>query len=282
MRPLIHNGIRHPTAVELHEKVGSALRDAGHEATVCHGVVEQALEPFDVLVSNAVVPAEVRVRLPCYGGIVLPRPGSMALLELAGLDCMRWTTAASEQEVVDLFDRWDVDRLLLKRSFTHGGDGVVVFDRESIEGVEWDRHQDVFCAEVAADAGDVYKAEMFNGELLLAWVSEAPPLQTLWDGAPIDGVRGAYGDRRLHEFPGDVAADLGRASALLTRLGIGHVSIDLMRAADGSYRVIELNLSLIATWWTVQFDQFVRRYAAAIADLGAVGAGAPVPGPIAS
>jgi hypothetical protein len=202
-----------------------------------------------------------------YGGIPMPRPTTLGWLEDAGVPTMAWATAANRAEVWRLFRRWDVDRLILKPSFTFGGKGVCVFGRRSVPRMRWNPEIDVICREVNPADGDVYKVELMAGAVLIGWVSESPPISELFADRRGHGIGGAYGDRSRWDPPEAVAQPLRAFSARMAEQGYAHMSVDLMRTRDGDFVAIELNSFSVAIWWTKQFDDFRERHADAIGRL---------------
>lgn len=269
-RLLLLNAID-PEAVELYEDAGSRLRASGFDVGVIHETpapLPEGVElAWDVVVTNYrredVVTA---ARVACGGGPE-PRPTTLGWLEGAGVPTMAWTTAANRSEVWRLFRRWDVDRLILKPSFTFGGKGVCVFGRRSVPRMRWNPDVDVICREVDPADGDVYKVELMAGEVLIGWVSESPPIRELFADRRGHGIPGAYGERSRWDPPEAVAEPLRAFSAAMAAQGYGHMSVDLMRTPDGDFVAIELNNCSVAIWWTKQFDDFRERHAEAIGRL---------------
>lgn len=267
LRLLLLNAID-PEATELYEDIGSRLRSLGLDVGVIHETpapLPDGAEPeWDVVVTNyrrVDVATAARV---VVGGTPMPRPTTLGWLEDAGVPTMEWATAATRADVWRLFRRWGVDRLILKPSFTFGGNGVCVFGRRSVPRMRWNPEIDVICREVDPTDGDVYKVELMAGEVLVGWVSESPPIHEVFADRRGHGVPGAYGDRKRWEPPDAVVQPLRELSARLAQQGYGHMSVDLMRTRDGEYVAIELNNFSVAIWWTKQFDDFRQRHAEAI------------------
>ncbi|WP_232222187.1 hypothetical protein [Thioalkalivibrio paradoxus] len=191
----------------------------------------------------------------------------MAWIEAAGIPTMNWTLARTRRDVRRLFTSWNVDRLILKPSFTGGGRGVRAFSRGALWRVRWHAERDIFCREVNTEDGTVYKAELFNGHVTIAWISRAPPLSEVFNGGIYRGLKGAYGDRECISLPAALCDRLGTLSRQLMARGLGYVSVDLMRRPDGELVAIELNTRDVATWWTRQFPDFRHRYATALVQL---------------
>lgn len=265
-RLVLVNGLRPETSVDLYEDLAQRLRARGVEVLLRHGLdhAPELVRATDVLVSNIDLPARFRRGQRVYAGRKMDRPTSLGLIEHAGLATMAWTLARTRRDVRRLFETWSVDRLILKPSFSHAGQGVRVFSRGAVWRLRWDRRLDVICREVNPDDGDVYKAELFNGELILSWVSHAPPIGTFFSRGIHAGLRGAYGDRAATELPVDLIERLRHLSRQLTARGLAYVSVDLMRCPDGNLVVIELNPRDVATWWTRQFPEMRARYADAL------------------
>jgi hypothetical protein len=262
-----------PEATDLYDDAGERLRAMGLDVDV-DGVHETPAPlpdgvdpPWDVAVTNYRREDVATAARVVYGGTPTPRPTTLGWLEAAGVPTMAWATAANRAEVWRLFRRWDVDRLILKPSFTFGGKGVCVFGRRSVPRMRWHPELDVLCREVDPADGDVYKVELMAGEVLVAWVSESPPISELFTDRRGHGIAGAYGDRAIWEAPESVTRPLRELSARMSEQGFAHMSVDLMRAPDGELVAIELNSFSVAIWWTKQFDDFRARHAEAIGRL---------------
>lgn len=266
-RLLLVNAID-PDAAGLYDDAGARLRARGLEVHVIHETpapLPLGTEPeWDVVITNYRREDVATVGRHVYGGTPTPRPTSLRWLEDAGVATMAWATAANRADVWRLFRRWDVDRLILKPSFTFGGRGVCVFGRRSVPRMRWNPELDVICREVDPDAGDVYKVELMAGSVLIGWVSESPPIRELFADRRGQGIAGAYGDRSRWDPPEVVARPLRELSARMAEQGFGHGSVDLMRTTDGDLVAIELNTYSVAIWWTKQFDDFRERHADAL------------------
>jgi len=276
MRMVIVNGLPRDRSADLYDSIAHDLRARGVDAVVVHGrgAVESAVRGCNLVFGNCVLPFTSAGGTRIYAGAALPRPASLRLLEEAGVPTMQWALAASRRDVRALFERWQVEHVLLKPSFTFGGRQVRVVRRHALWRLRWNREVDIFCREVNPDDGDVYKAELLAGRVLIAFKSASPPIRARRRQGILRGLAGAYGERRLWDPPADLASTLAAFSGRLAARGIGHVSVDLMRRPDGALAAIELNLSRVATWWTRQFPRFREQYAEALCDL-ATGATAP-------
>lgn len=255
-------------AADLYEDIGARLRERGLDVGVIHETpapLPEGTEPeWDVVVTNYRREDVATAARVVYGGIPMPRPTTLRWLEDAGVPTMEWATAASRSEVWRLFRRWDVDRLILKPSFTFGGRGVCVFGRRSVPRMRWNPETDVICREVDPSDGDVYKVELMAGSVLVSWVSESPPIHELFADRRGKGIAGAYGDRSRWDPPDSLVGPLCDFSAHMAEQGYGHMSVDLMRQPDGELVAIELNSFSVAIWWTKQFEDFRERHADAI------------------
>ena len=268
-RLVLVNGLRPETSVDLYEDIAARLRRRNVDVTMFHGLdhPHDRLLAADLIVSNSALPPSYRVGSHVYAGRAMDRPMLLRMIEDAGVPTMTWTLAPTRRALVRLFDTWGENRLLLKPSFTYGGQGVCVFSRGAIWRLRWDRKLDIFCREVNPDDGDVYKAELFNGEVVISWMSKAPPIRTLFQRGIYRGLPGAYGDRRLWELPASLSHPLRRLSRRLMSEGLSYVSLDLMRQRDGEFVAIELNPRDVATWWTRQFEDMRKRYTDALHQL---------------
>lgn len=269
MRLALVNGLRSETSDDLYRDIAGRVRVRGINVDLLNAIshADVMSAGYDLVFGNMDVAVEASAALKVYAGRGMTRPESLRLLERAGIPTMKWSLARTRREVWALWGDWDAERLLLKPSFTRGGTGVSVFTREATRRVRWNGEIDVFCAEVNPEDGDVYKAELFNGRILIAWKSAAPPIRDTFRRGLCTGLRGAYGDRSLCELPAGLAAKLEDLSRHLTNDGLGHVSVDLMRRPDGQLVAIELNPRGVATWWTRQFEHFRARYADALCEL---------------
>jgi hypothetical protein len=266
-RLLLLNAID-PEAVDLYEDAGARLRARGLDVGVIHETpapLPEGVEPeWDVVVTNYRRDDVATAARVVYGGGPRPRPTTLRWLEDAGVSTMAWATAATRSEVWRLFRRWQVDRLILKPSFTFGGNGVCVFGRRSVPRMQWNPDIDVICREVDPSDGDVYKVELMAGEVLIGWMSQSPPIRERFADRRGHGIPGAYGERSRWDPPDAVTIPLRAFSARMAEQGYGHMSVDLMRTPEGEFVAIELNNHSVAIWWTKQFDDFRERHAEAI------------------
>jgi hypothetical protein len=201
----------------------------------------------------------------------------MIALSQAGFPTMEWMLANSKVVALTLFNTWGVDKLIVKRSFTAGGAGFHVVTPEQAQVGDWDLSQDVICKEVNPNDGNTYKAELFNGHILISFVLKKQPLgaRLLAGALDADGFRklAVYREalerpderhRELFEFPKADQEALSELSRKLTDMGLGYACVDLMRQPDGSFVAIELNLSGVTTWWTERVEEVRKRFADAV------------------
>jgi hypothetical protein len=268
MRILLEYCFDHRSSRKLYGHVAASLRRRGMEVTIVQFADGMDVSSYDVLISHDYVDRrgidESATRV--YGGREMTRPEEMAVIAASGVPVMPWALAADEAELLDLFRRWRAQRLLLKRSGTFKGDGVTVFDRRHAGALVWHPERDLFCPELNESDGDVYKMEIFNGRMILGWVSRSPPLGLGFDGLVV-GVKGAYGRRWLIGYSRALRAAALNLSRALTDRGIGYASLDLMKDAAGDLVAIEINTAQVATWWTARFPWVRWRYASAILEL---------------
>jgi hypothetical protein len=225
------------------------------------------LASYEALIANTEFPLRLREHLACYGKTDSGMPSRAETLDwlaAAGLPVMRWSRAQDQASLASLFERWDSDAILMKRSGTHGGGSVSLFTREHAGDLQWNAERDIFCPEVNRDDGDIYKIEMFGPDLLIGWMSQVPNARSRMVGGKLTGIFGAYGRRELFEWPEALLAPARRFGSFARNKGYAHISLDLMRNPQGQYEVIEVNLGNVAIWWTCGFPQFRRRYVQAV------------------
>ncbi len=283
MKVLFHSGIAAPSLIGRYRFAEQRLREVGMDCEIRTGIDSDALtEKFDVLVSHNWIDAETRERLKarCFGGKPMSRPEHLTLLASLGFPTMEWTTASDLNSTLALCDSWNVERLILKRSFTGGGKGFHVLTKNQPRYANWDFQKDVICKEVNPDDGRTFKAELFGGKLMLGFVLKKLPLRERLlanDDCP-DGVRqlAVYRDERvrpdethrgLWTFTRAETTALENLSAQLTELGFGYVSLDLMMRPDGQLVAIEINTGSVTTWWSEQFPVVRERFADALVNL---------------
>jgi len=232
-----------------------------------------------MLLSHFEVPASVRQQLPgkVFGGRRWSRAEQLLALTQVEFPTMEWTQVNSRAAALGLFDTWNVDKLIVKRSFTAGGTGFHVITPGQVRYGDWDFNNDIVCREVNPADGYTYKAELFNGRILISYVLKKRPLtERLASGElDTDGFRrlAVYRDtleepdvrhRELFEFPDADKVALRQLSRRMTDIGLGYVCVDLMQKPDGSFVAVELNLASVTTWWTHR-AAFVRtRFADAV------------------
>ena len=261
MMLLLQNGLNPARSTAFFNHVQAQLQSNGVAVDVVDqtDLATQPLERYELVVSNLVIPQPCRLRAPCYGAVQTDRSCGLRLLARCGLPVMPWALARTPHQVRSLFDLWAAERLLLKRSGSFGGTGVTAFTRAGLDQLTWDPDRDLFCPELNPASGDVYKAEVFGGEVVMSFRSASPPLHASMTGPVQHGVPGIYGTRTLLTFPEPLLTDLHRLASELHRLGAGHCSIDFMQDSRGDFQAIEINGGFVALWWTQQHDIFCHR-----------------------
>ena len=281
MKVLLHTWSAAPSLLSRYGYVADQLRANGHEVNLVLGVEPAALRVADygLVFSHFTLPDAVRAQVPgrCFGGRRWTRAEQMIALTQAGYPTMEWMQANSKAAALNLFNTWGVDKLIVKRSFTAGGAGFHVVTPGQVRVGDWDLAQDLICKEVNPNDGNTYKAELFNGQILISFVLKKQPLSArLLAGAlDADGFRmlAVYRDelerpderhRELFELPEADQEALRQLSRKLTDMGLGYVCVDLMRQPDGAFVAIELNLSGVTTWWTERVEHLRKRFADAV------------------
>lgn len=267
MRVLLEYCFDHDSARKLYNSIGRSLRRWGASVDVVRTVSGVDVSAYDVLISHDFASDEVRglPRLGCFGGRELTRPEGFNMLRELEVAIIPWALADDRAQVLELFDHWQAECLLVKRSGTCKGKGVSAFDRASVDRFEWDPIRDIFCPDVSARDGNVYRAELFNGRMILSFVSLGCPLRESFGGFAAEIPQSM--NRRLHRFPTEVSESLQHLSRGLTKQGLGFSSVDMMRVANGTYLAIEINAGQVATWWSARYRRMHWRYARATRDL---------------
>ena len=233
------------------------LRELQHDVVVsAEELTSHELERFDLLISNKAANQVVRDSVPTIAGIATPRATELRLLQEHDIPTMDWRLVPRRLDLINAFIHWKTFRILLKRSFTSGGAGVTAFSPWHFANIKYNKNHDLVCRIVNPHDGDIWKAELFDGELLISWVSRSKPVSLLPHLKLQTGIDGAYGDRERIAFPASLIKRLADMSKSLTDRGMGQVSFDFMRDKDGEFNAIEFNSCFPAMWWTSQFDDF--------------------------
>jgi hypothetical protein len=281
MPTLLHSAFAGPNIVRRLLNAASVLRASGVDASVKTGrrAAELNLDGVNALFSQNEIPDSVRTQFsgPCWGGRQLSRQASLSLLAELQTPVMEWQTGAAKT-TPDLFAEWQVERLLVKRSWTSNDNGLQVLRIGQTQFTQWDTAFDVVCREVNPQDGTLWKAEIFGGQIILAWKANKPPLA---DRIIVDtDYEAQYGFCRLKPSPPTVPwprgyrervtypqAEADMICALsreLTARGFGYCSLDMMRRPDGKLVAIELNTSSVAMWWGETFPDVRGRFAQAL------------------
>jgi hypothetical protein len=276
MRVLLEHCFDHWSSRWLYRSVAFALRRRGLEVDIRQNADRGALRAYDFFLSHDFVDEGDRElpRIRCWGGRSVSRPDSLEVLREAGIPVMPWARAADLDEAKALFEHWGVERLLLKKSQTTKGRGVTLFDRAHLSELEWNPDEDVFCPEIDPANGTIYKAEIFNGRILLAWIWHRPPLGRDFSGM-VAGNTNYLSPRKLFQPPTELRQGIHRLSSALTDRGFGYCSLDLMKTPQGDLVAIEINTGQVASWWSARFLRVHWRYASAVAGLISASAADP-------
>lgn len=176
------------------------------------------------------------------------RSQRLRFLEAHGLPVMDWADPSKEEDPGRLFEAWDTDVLLLKRSHSFQSAGLAALRRG--EPLPELARGDVLCRLLTHDP-HTYKVDLFHDVVLGAYVKETPsildPRFPEWIAGDIRNQHDfPHQNRRFFDVPNELEAGLRTVGRTLTSLGGGYASVDLMNAGDG-LRIIELNTSNVAT-----------------------------------
>ena len=267
MKVLIESYFDHPSARVLDSFACEYLSTKSIAAENATSVRDDVgnLSSYSVLVSRGELPEHIRSRVRSYGGKNLSRIQGLDYLRRADIGLMYGSTAGTLGDVERLFDVWQTDRLILKRSGSVKGRGISLLSGRDLAGLEWDPARDVFCAEVNSVDGTVGKLECFAGRLIFAWLWKFPPIREMCsDGVVNEEVLLASARIPDANFPDDVVSKAIHCSELATADGLGYTSLDLMRSPSRAPPAPALQTPVVATWWTYQFPSVRQNYADAL------------------
>jgi len=264
---LLHCSFEHIPTKRLYNFVASYLNERGFHAKFLTSLREVNIDDFDFIISHDILKFGIResgsVKIFC--GRWIPRPYSLNLLKQSRVPVMNWGLAANKAEVLNLFDLWKTETILLKKSYTWAGNGVCAFHRSNVDSLSWEPDEDIFCENLSKNKEEnyIYKAEIFNGKVVISWKSRCSNKLSSSTGI-ITNLKSSRRKRMLYKFPLLEIWRIKKASRDLTKLGYGYSAIEFMKDGDGKFKAIELDIGYVGTWWTSQFDFVKYRYAQAI------------------
>jgi hypothetical protein len=262
MKILFQCDFDHHSSDHLYNFIISYLGERGIGAPFVKAF-DIGLDGYDVVIGHNAIPGELRQRLRCFGGIDMSRTESLLLLERCHFPTMKWSTAESKARLLELFQEWNAKHLILKRSFTFGGKGVVYFDPQSVNQLAWNPTVDIFCKAVnVMPCEELFKAEIFNGKIILAWMrTEKRKPITLY---PARLYHPVPPKRLLYKYSDIEIRQIEACSKYPTQQGLGDCSLDMMRDESNNLLAIELNTHSVATWWSAEISGVKERYARAV------------------
>lgn len=264
MNILLHCCFDHSSSDNLYSFIVESLRRRQIHARFVRSIEKTDLKEWDAIISHNVLEETIRQQKPSWGGYELSRVESLNLLKTENVLTIDWATANSHLDILRLFDKWDSEFIILKRSFTCQGKGVSFLTRDKIETLKWNAKEDIFCREIT-DAPDarVVKIEAFNGHVTICFSYPRHHFR------PYPGIKDS--PARLPRQRCDVSQQtldtICQCSVALTKRGFGYCSFDLMANKEGRLVTMELNSHSVATWWSARFGETQRNYALAIEDL---------------
>jgi hypothetical protein len=265
MRVLLYCNCEDRSSASLYTHIEAYLKVMAISATFTNSLKEVNFGNYDLLISHGPVPSAVRTEIECIAGRQISRPEGLAIIHASGFPTMTWSTAGSKKEVLDLFDKWGVDRLIFKKSYTANSEGLLIINRDNVEGLTWKPDVDIFCKDVnTSNTDDLYKAEVFAGNLIVSWMRSVPRQPVSSYPAKLPPVPSTA--RSLYTYTDAESACIKRCSKQLVDNGFGYCSLDMMRSDTGELVAIEVNTFAVATWWSSQLGATKERYAQAVYD----------------
>ncbi len=184
---------------------------------------------------------------PCQwlGIIPLNRRQRLELAQTVHAPVMPWRYASSVQELVDLFDVWKTDVLLLKKDVSLRALGVNVVRRKHCSNPElsWGVG-DIFCPLLTEDP-ITYKMHFWGKHILGSFALHTPPIESRTFTGLDQSPTGPW------EPPTEIHEVIGRLGEALLRMGGGYSSVDMMRH-NGRFVIVEINTN------SVGFDKMLK------------------------
>jgi hypothetical protein len=274
MQILLYCSRKAPSIISRYEAIETYINYSGGPKSVIANSIfgirasQMDFSDYSLVFTPTQISDEIRQRFPqtnFYAPRVMSRAEQLVMMQDAGYPVMNWALVKDTESLKALFKNWKTDKVILKKSFTGNGYGFFVLSSNQPKFLNIEEG-DIVCEEVNPSNGDVYKAEIFNGELIVGWVLRKKPFSQRLRSDTKHVQDKGYRDlepytksnmvRELFTFPPEEAAKIKALSLYLTQHKLGYIALDLMKSPDGSFKAIEFNV-IPATWWTEQFN-FVR------------------------
>lgn len=189
----------------------------------------------------------------CEPKEILNRSNRLKFLDDNGFPTMTWIDGEKIKSKKDIFNKWNTNKIIYKKNNSFQSNGVKIVHRDyELPKV---KKGDVFCKIINFDSF-TYKVDFFHDKILGSYVKETPSIlnqnYTEWiKGDNKDQNCFPNQNRRYFHLPKIYRDKLKQIGKIITSMGGGYCSIDLMKSKNG-YKAIELNISEIATKYTWQ------------------------------
>lgn len=177
------------------------------------------------------------------------RAGFLELANSLGVQVMDYSKAKTKEDVILLFDKWNEDRLLFKRSGKCNGEGCIIFGKDDIDKFKWNPEEDVFCPNINKNDGSIYKVEIFGGNIIYSWKSLKKSVFERYSGYS-NGLN-KYISRSTRSYwdpPTSLLEEIKGLCEYFSKDSL--VSFDFMLDEKGLYRLIEINNNYVAVSWS--------------------------------
>jgi hypothetical protein len=172
----------------------------------------------------------------------------------SSLNPLNWCAPLSVEAAQAVFDSWNVEQVIFKKSNTGASLGVSLVNTSDVTA-EMCNGSDIFNLPLANTP--LYKIECLNGEHLISWQREAEGLGAI-QVVSSEKVRLAWTP------PAELLSSCLALSKNLTEVyKIPHVAFDFLEK-DSVPRLIEINMCNIAMWWTQENSTFVDNFSQAM------------------
>lgn len=232
----------------------NCLNDCGYQATLIKNIKDINFKEKDILISHCRLNKNLfndlaNIGVHIYSGLVSTRKQNCELAEKFDIPTADWASPSSLEEAYGLFDQWNSNDIIYKKSFLGNGHGFFVIHKKdpvikagcSTElSLSMINDRDIFCKVI--NDNKLYKLEAFNGTNIISWYTE----RFHFYAAPKKNK--VKRPRFIYDFDKELEYKILYLSKYLTSIGCTYVSFDFMND-NGVIKLIEINTADVATWW---------------------------------
>lgn len=162
------------------------------------------------------------------------------MAESFGIATLDWAEPKTLEEATGVFQSWELNSVLKKKSHTCGGNGIDVVSSPKRAVCE----NDEIINRLLLNETPLYKIELIGENDIISWIRAEEIFSNKVLMAPPQSK-----SRAIWSPPEEILQKAKALGKKLGEMGAGHIALDYLRDENGNIKLIEVNTHSVALWW---------------------------------